>query len=91
MKLFLIWSSGSGEDVVKRYFLSRSLATPLLGGAEPTAYCPPSFRRKARGHRIRYSVIPLTSPSAAPPTPPPPSSSRYFVLATPPTVLCRFF
>ena len=29
MKLFEIWTSGS-EDVVKRHFLSRALAAPLV-------------------------------------------------------------
>ena len=32
MKSFLIWTSGSGGDVVKRHFLSSSLVASLLGG-----------------------------------------------------------
>ena len=35
VKLFLIWTSGSGGNVFKRHFLSRGLAAPLFGGAEP--------------------------------------------------------
>ena len=34
MKLFSIWTSGSGGDVVERHLLSRGLAAPLLSGAE---------------------------------------------------------
>ena len=32
-KLFLNWTSGSGGDVVLRYFLSRALTATLFGGA----------------------------------------------------------
>ena len=35
VKLFWIWTSGSGEDVVKIYFLSRALAILLSIWAEP--------------------------------------------------------
>ena len=35
VKLFLIWTSGSGVNVIKRHFLSRALAAPLFGGVEP--------------------------------------------------------
>ena len=35
LKLFRIWISGSGGNVIKRHFLSRALAAPLFGGAEP--------------------------------------------------------
>ena len=33
VKLFQIWTSGSGEDVVYRHFSSRALVTPLLSRA----------------------------------------------------------
>ena len=32
VKLYEIWTSGSGEDVVLRHFLSRALAAPLFSG-----------------------------------------------------------
>ena len=35
MKLYEIWTSGSGGDVALRHFLSRSLAAPLFSGLEP--------------------------------------------------------
>ena len=35
IQLFIIWTSGSGEDVILRYFLSTAMATILFGGAEP--------------------------------------------------------
>ena len=35
MKLFLIWTSGSGGNVIKIHFLSRALTAPLFGGDEP--------------------------------------------------------
>ena len=35
VKLFSIWTSGSGGNVIKRHFLSRPLAAPLFVGAEP--------------------------------------------------------
>ena len=47
----------------------------------------PPFRRKARGHSIRLSVVLWFRGSI----PPPPSNSRYLVCATPPRVLCRSF
>ena len=34
VKSFLIWTSGSGGNVIKRHFLSRALSTPLFGGGE---------------------------------------------------------
>ena len=34
VKLFLIWTRGSG-DAVQKYFLSRALAAHLFSGAEP--------------------------------------------------------
>ena len=34
VKIFCIWTIGSG-DVVLRYFLSKALAALLLGGVEP--------------------------------------------------------
>ena len=35
-KLFKIWTSGSGGNVIKTFLLiSRALAAPLFGGAEP--------------------------------------------------------
>ena len=35
MKLFLIWTIGSGGNGIKRHFLSRALTDPLLDGAKP--------------------------------------------------------
>ena len=35
VKLFGIWTSGSGRNVFKRYFLSRALEALLIGQAEP--------------------------------------------------------
>ena len=35
VKLYEVWTSGLGGDVVKRYFLSGALAAPLFRGAEP--------------------------------------------------------
>ena len=35
VKLYEIWNSGSGENVIKRHVLSGALAAPLCGGAEP--------------------------------------------------------
>ena len=35
VKLYEIWTSGSGGDIVQRYFLSGALATLLFSGAEP--------------------------------------------------------
>ena len=35
VKLYEVWTSGLGGDVVKRYFLSGALAVPLFSGAEP--------------------------------------------------------
>ena len=35
VKLYEVWTSGLGRDVVKRYFLSGALAAPLFSGAEP--------------------------------------------------------
>ena len=32
---FLIWTSGSGGNVIKQHFLSRALAAPLFSEAEP--------------------------------------------------------
>ena len=34
-EIILKWTSGSGENVIKRHFLFRALAAPLFGGAEP--------------------------------------------------------
>ena len=38
VKLFRIWTSCSGGNDIKRHFLSRALAAPLFGGAEPFCY-----------------------------------------------------
>ena len=35
VKLFLIWTSGSGGDVVKRHLLCRALKSFLFSGAVP--------------------------------------------------------
>ena len=35
VKLYEIWTSGPGGDVVKRHFLSRALAAPLFSRLEP--------------------------------------------------------
>ena len=35
VKLYEVWTSGLGGDVVKIYFLSGALAAPLFRGAEP--------------------------------------------------------
>ena len=35
VKLYEIWTSGSGGDVVERHVLSRALAAPLFSGMEP--------------------------------------------------------
>ena len=35
MKLYEIWTSGSGGDVALRHFLSRALTAPLFSGLEP--------------------------------------------------------
>ena len=35
VKLYEVWTSGLGGDIVKRYFLSGALAAPLFRGAEP--------------------------------------------------------
>ena len=35
VKLYEIWTSGSGGDVVYRHFLSIPLAAPLFSGLEP--------------------------------------------------------
>ena len=35
VKLYEIWTSGSGGNVVYRYFLSRGLAALLFSGLEP--------------------------------------------------------
>ena len=35
VKLYEVWTSGLGGDVVKRYFLSGALAALLFSGAEP--------------------------------------------------------
>ena len=35
VKFYGIWTSGSGGNAVKRYFLSRALAAPLFSGLEP--------------------------------------------------------
>ena len=35
LKLFQIWTSGSGGNVIKMHFLCKALAAPLFGGAEP--------------------------------------------------------
>ena len=34
MKLFLIWTSGLGKDVILRHFPSRALATPCINPSE---------------------------------------------------------
>ena len=35
VKLYEVWTSGLGGNVVERYFLSGALAAPLFRGAEP--------------------------------------------------------
>ena len=35
VKLYEVWTSGLGGDVVKRYFLSVAVAASLFSGAEP--------------------------------------------------------
>ena len=35
VKLYDIWASGSGVDVIQRYFLSGALAALLFSGGEP--------------------------------------------------------
>ena len=35
MRLFSIWTSGSGGDAIKMYVLSGALAALLFSGAEP--------------------------------------------------------
>ena len=35
VKIYGIWSSGSGGNVTKRHVLSRAPAASLFGGAEP--------------------------------------------------------
>ena len=35
VKLYEVWTSGLGGDLVKIYFLSGALAAPLFSGAEP--------------------------------------------------------
>ena len=39
VKLYGIWNSGSGANVIKRHVLSRALAAPLFCGAEPFVQC----------------------------------------------------
>ena len=40
MKLYEIWTSGSGGDIVQRHFLPRALVAPLFSGMEPfVQYC----------------------------------------------------
>ena len=40
VKLYEIWTSGSGGDVVLRHFLSRAMAAHLFSGMEPfMQYC----------------------------------------------------
>ena len=43
VKLYEIWTSGSGGDIVYRHFLSRALAAPLFSGLEPFV----QYRKKA--------------------------------------------
>ena len=45
LKLFRIWTSGSGENVIKRLFISRAMTAPLFGGAEPFVILEEGIKR----------------------------------------------
>ena len=66
--------------------LGRSLLQTLA-----LVYWSPPFRRKAKGHSIRLSVVTWYMVTWFCGSVPPPSNSRYLVCTTHPTVLCRCF
>ena len=53
VKLYEIWTSGSGGDVVNRHFLSIPLATPLFSGLEPFL----QFWKKALWAKILWNYF----------------------------------
>ena len=51
VKLYEIWTSGSGRDVFNIYFLSRALAGPLFSGLEPFVQY---WKKASREINLRY-------------------------------------